>query len=223
MWTNQMPDYAAAPFYPIICVSASEAVDEEHRQDYTYLQGGGDDEETWANGLTAPLFWCVALLGPHPPCARVLQKHPASSPARPPAPRLLLPHPRLCPLHLAAMCCVSFCRQGPRRRAACRGPRALRVPSRGGCAQCQGRGEAEAEQRAAGAGTPAVERVCRRGLSRGCARRWGGRRRRRPGRGRVSSSRARVVAGLTHCLPTRACLCWCARPPLPPPAHAQPD
>lgn len=52
-----MPDLSTLPFTPIICLSASEAVDVQPRTGFTYLQGCADDEETWAKGLTAAALW----------------------------------------------------------------------------------------------------------------------------------------------------------------------
>ncbi|KAI0295302.1 initiator tRNA phosphoribosyl transferase-domain-containing protein [Russula brevipes] len=49
-----------APFVPVICVSASRAVDEgtERRTGgFSYVQGSGDDHELWGQGLTPQLFW----------------------------------------------------------------------------------------------------------------------------------------------------------------------
>lgn len=44
-------------FNIIVCVCASVPVDTEHRSTYTYVQGAGDDEETWSLGLTPQMFW----------------------------------------------------------------------------------------------------------------------------------------------------------------------
>lgn len=47
-------------FTPVVCVSASRHVSEDEqreRHSWTYIQGAGDDEESWARGLTAELFW----------------------------------------------------------------------------------------------------------------------------------------------------------------------
>lgn len=46
-------------FLPIICLSASENVIEgiERRHGYCYVQGSGDDHETWSRGLTPSEFW----------------------------------------------------------------------------------------------------------------------------------------------------------------------
>jgi len=51
-----VPDYSQLGFTPIICLQASSYVETYH-QDYFYIQGAGDDEETWAKGLTPQLFW----------------------------------------------------------------------------------------------------------------------------------------------------------------------
>ncbi|KAI8970274.1 tRNA A64-2'-O-ribosylphosphate transferase [Mycotypha africana] len=46
-------------FCPVVCLSASEAVETgyERRNGYLYVQGSGDDQESWAMGLTAMIFW----------------------------------------------------------------------------------------------------------------------------------------------------------------------
>ncbi|KAG9008895.1 hypothetical protein FRB93_005945 [Tulasnella sp. JGI-2019a] len=46
-------------FYPVICLSASEHVENgiERRNGYSYVQGSGDDHESWSQGLTPALFW----------------------------------------------------------------------------------------------------------------------------------------------------------------------
>ena len=49
---------------PIVCVSASAQVSpEKHRERYSwpYIPGAADDEENWANGLTANIFWANSL------------------------------------------------------------------------------------------------------------------------------------------------------------------
>ncbi|CAG8457932.1 84_t:CDS:10 [Ambispora gerdemannii] len=54
-----LPDYTSLPFYPVICLSASQMVTMgmESRQGYQYIQGAADDQETWSLGLTPSLFW----------------------------------------------------------------------------------------------------------------------------------------------------------------------
>ncbi|KAI8327307.1 initiator tRNA phosphoribosyl transferase [Choanephora cucurbitarum] len=53
------PQWEEMPFYPIICLSASEAIPSgyQSRPGYLYVQGSGDDQEAWSMGLTAHLFW----------------------------------------------------------------------------------------------------------------------------------------------------------------------
>ncbi|KAI8354192.1 tRNA A64-2'-O-ribosylphosphate transferase [Blakeslea trispora] len=53
------PQWEEMPFYPIICLSASEAIPSgyQSRPGYLYVQGSGDDQEAWSMGLTAQLFW----------------------------------------------------------------------------------------------------------------------------------------------------------------------
>ncbi|SGY34473.1 BQ5605_C002g01637 [Microbotryum silenes-dioicae] len=55
------PSTSFPTFYPIICVSASKlAWDQdglERALGFTYVQGSGDDHESWSRGLTADVFW----------------------------------------------------------------------------------------------------------------------------------------------------------------------
>ncbi|KAI8885014.1 initiator tRNA phosphoribosyl transferase [Backusella circina FSU 941] len=51
------PDVKGAPFWPVVCVSASEAIETEQRSGYLYVQGSGDDQEAWSMGLVPSLFW----------------------------------------------------------------------------------------------------------------------------------------------------------------------
>ncbi|KAG8838102.1 hypothetical protein FRB91_007786, partial [Serendipita sp. 411] len=50
-------------FYPVICISASKTGTTDTDQtrvehlDYNYVQGSGDDHESWSIGLTPDLFW----------------------------------------------------------------------------------------------------------------------------------------------------------------------
>eukprot|EP00049_Salpingoeca_infusionum_P002815 m.60198 g.60198 ORF g.60198 m.60198 type:complete len:641 (-) comp11802_c0_seq3:4810-6732(-) len=41
----------------LVCACVSEPVDTKPCGDFTYIQGAGDDEETWSLGLTPQLFW----------------------------------------------------------------------------------------------------------------------------------------------------------------------
>ncbi|KAI9260805.1 tRNA A64-2'-O-ribosylphosphate transferase [Sporodiniella umbellata] len=53
------PNFDDLPFWPVICLSASEAVDHgyQSRPGYLYVQGSGDDHESWSHGLTPDIFW----------------------------------------------------------------------------------------------------------------------------------------------------------------------
>jgi len=44
-------------FNPIVCCTASRRVDAADAADAAYVQGAGDDSESWARGLTPALFW----------------------------------------------------------------------------------------------------------------------------------------------------------------------
>ncbi|KAG9117268.1 hypothetical protein FRC07_007402 [Ceratobasidium sp. 392] len=49
----------SSPFYPVVCVSASQRVQDgvDRRLGFTYVQGSGDDHELWSQGLTPNVFW----------------------------------------------------------------------------------------------------------------------------------------------------------------------
>ncbi|SCV68467.1 BQ2448_588 [Microbotryum intermedium] len=55
------PASSFSSFYPIICVSASKLASDqdglERALGFTYVQGSGDDHESWSRGLTANAFW----------------------------------------------------------------------------------------------------------------------------------------------------------------------
>ncbi|XP_021807288.1 tRNA A64-2'-O-ribosylphosphate transferase isoform X1 [Prunus avium] len=63
IWLNEVPDHDSWDFTPIILVSASASngVVQQHRTSsefsWNYIAGAGDDEESWARGLTPTLFW----------------------------------------------------------------------------------------------------------------------------------------------------------------------
>ncbi|KAI9321845.1 tRNA A64-2'-O-ribosylphosphate transferase [Dichotomocladium elegans] len=59
LFINDPPDFDALPFWPVICLSASQAVESgcQARPGYLYVQGSGDDQEAWCHGLTPRLFW----------------------------------------------------------------------------------------------------------------------------------------------------------------------
>ncbi|XP_050367853.1 uncharacterized protein LOC126786147 isoform X2 [Argentina anserina] len=62
IWLNEVPDHESWDFTPIILVSASSPSGVvQHRTSsefsWNYIPGAGDDEESWARGLTPTLFW----------------------------------------------------------------------------------------------------------------------------------------------------------------------
>ncbi|XP_022731331.1 uncharacterized protein C3F10.06c isoform X3 [Durio zibethinus] len=62
IWINEVPDYDSWDFTPIILVSASSSSGvTQHRTtsefSWNYIPGAGDDEESWARGLSPNLFW----------------------------------------------------------------------------------------------------------------------------------------------------------------------
>eukprot|EP01119_Soliformovum_irregulare_P013629 TRINITY_DN3653_c0_g1_i2.p1 TRINITY_DN3653_c0_g1~~TRINITY_DN3653_c0_g1_i2.p1 ORF type:complete len:523 (-),score=112.59 TRINITY_DN3653_c0_g1_i2:22-1458(-) len=52
-WLDDEDQYSNLPFTPVICLSASST----QMRDQLYIQGAGDDEESWAQGLSPKLFW----------------------------------------------------------------------------------------------------------------------------------------------------------------------
>ncbi|KAL6221073.1 hypothetical protein ACLB2K_008825 [Fragaria x ananassa] len=62
IWLNEVPDHESWDFTPIILVSASSPSGIVQRRtssefSWNYIPGAGDDEESWARGLTPSLFW----------------------------------------------------------------------------------------------------------------------------------------------------------------------
>ncbi|KAI3827199.1 hypothetical protein L1987_01271 [Smallanthus sonchifolius] len=62
IWLNEVPDYNSWDFTPIILISASASSDIYRQKtssefSWNYIAGAGDDEESWARGLTPALFW----------------------------------------------------------------------------------------------------------------------------------------------------------------------
>lgn len=62
IWLNEVPDCSSWDFTPIILVSASSSSGNfQHRTtsefSWNYIPGAGDDEESWARGLSPSLFW----------------------------------------------------------------------------------------------------------------------------------------------------------------------
>ncbi|KAG8898288.1 hypothetical protein FRB99_007548 [Tulasnella sp. 403] len=49
----------ATDFHPVVCLSASEMVEDgvERRHGYCYVQGSGDDHESWSQGLSPSTYW----------------------------------------------------------------------------------------------------------------------------------------------------------------------
>ncbi|KAK7358381.1 hypothetical protein VNO77_00308 [Canavalia gladiata] len=62
IWLNEVPHHDSWDFTPIILLSASSSVGmSQHRTtsefSWNYIPGAGDDEESWARGLSPGLFW----------------------------------------------------------------------------------------------------------------------------------------------------------------------
>uniref|UniRef100_A0A2C9UAF7 Rit1 N-terminal domain-containing protein n=1 Tax=Manihot esculenta TaxID=3983 RepID=A0A2C9UAF7_MANES len=62
IWLNEVPDHDSWDFTPIILVSTSFSSGiYQHRTtsefSWSYIAGAGDDEESWARGLSPSLFW----------------------------------------------------------------------------------------------------------------------------------------------------------------------
>ncbi|GAB2219719.1 hypothetical protein Droror1_Dr00007356 [Drosera rotundifolia] len=65
VWLNEVPDHESWDFTPIILVSASASTGVFQQRtssqfSWIYIPGAGDDEESWARGLTPSLFWSHA-------------------------------------------------------------------------------------------------------------------------------------------------------------------
>ncbi|KAA8534926.1 hypothetical protein F0562_029858 [Nyssa sinensis] len=62
IWLNEVPEYDSWDFTPIILVSASASNGIFQQRttsefSWNYISGAGDDEESWARGLSPNLFW----------------------------------------------------------------------------------------------------------------------------------------------------------------------
>lgn len=62
IWLNEVPDHDSWDFTPIILVSASFStgfpqIRTTSEYSWNYIAGAGDDEESWARGLTPNMFW----------------------------------------------------------------------------------------------------------------------------------------------------------------------
>jgi tRNA A64-2'-O-ribosylphosphate transferase len=85
-------DWQALPFYPIVCITASEAVADglDRRNGYTYVQGAADDEESWSLKLSPELFWlnrvgllsCSTNVECEEQVKRILESHVAQTQAK---------------------------------------------------------------------------------------------------------------------------------------------
>ncbi|CAK9137045.1 unnamed protein product [Ilex paraguariensis] len=65
IWLNEVPGYDSWDFTPIMLVSASSSCGILQQRttsefSWTYIAGAGDDEESWARGLSPNLFWSHA-------------------------------------------------------------------------------------------------------------------------------------------------------------------
>lgn len=62
IWLNEVPEYDSWDFTPIILVSSSSSSGAYQQRttsefSWNYIPGAGDDEESWARGLSPSLFW----------------------------------------------------------------------------------------------------------------------------------------------------------------------
>ncbi|XP_010517483.1 PREDICTED: tRNA A64-2'-O-ribosylphosphate transferase-like [Camelina sativa] len=61
VWLNEVPDHESWEFTPLILVSASVSGELQNRTSsefsWNYIPGAGDDEESWARGLSPNVFW----------------------------------------------------------------------------------------------------------------------------------------------------------------------
>ncbi|CAL9059873.1 uncharacterized protein C3F10.06c-like [Musa acuminata AAA Group] len=62
IWLNEIPDHDSWEFIPLILVSASasDGISQSRTSSgfsWHYIPGAGDDEESWARGLSPDLFW----------------------------------------------------------------------------------------------------------------------------------------------------------------------
>lgn len=65
IWLNEVPEYDSWDFTPIILVSTSSSSSTYQQRttsefSWNYIAGAGDDEESWARGLSPDLFWKYA-------------------------------------------------------------------------------------------------------------------------------------------------------------------
>lgn len=65
IWLNEIPEHDSWDFTPIILVCASSSSGNYYHRSsseisWNYISGAGDDEESWARGLSPNLFWSHA-------------------------------------------------------------------------------------------------------------------------------------------------------------------
>jgi tRNA A64-2'-O-ribosylphosphate transferase len=60
-WVTRESNVSEPPqfsdFHPVVLCTASRRVKDGEMSHGGYIQGAGDDSESWAHGLTAPVFW----------------------------------------------------------------------------------------------------------------------------------------------------------------------
>ncbi|KAL8666959.1 MAG: hypothetical protein Q9168_007370 [Polycauliona sp. 1 TL-2023] len=52
-----LPSQTPSPYHPIICLTSSHRIHGTENSEKNYIQGAGDDSESWSHGLTPTLFW----------------------------------------------------------------------------------------------------------------------------------------------------------------------
>ncbi|VVB02911.1 unnamed protein product [Arabis nemorensis] len=61
LWLNEVPEHGSWDFTPLILVSSSASGEIQRRTNsefsWSYIPGAGDDEESWARGLSPNVFW----------------------------------------------------------------------------------------------------------------------------------------------------------------------
>ncbi|KAL6578318.1 hypothetical protein OROMI_010646 [Orobanche minor] len=62
IWLNEVPEYDSWDFTPVILVTGSSSSGSFQQRttsefSWNYIAGAGDDEESWARGLTPDIFW----------------------------------------------------------------------------------------------------------------------------------------------------------------------
>ncbi|KAL8994607.1 MAG: hypothetical protein Q9169_005469 [Polycauliona sp. 2 TL-2023] len=53
----ELPSQSPLPCHPIVCLTSSRRVHGTENSEDNYIQGAGDDSESWSHGLTPTLFW----------------------------------------------------------------------------------------------------------------------------------------------------------------------